>query len=675
MSRLHTSKALLWGLLPLILAISGCSSSGVATTPSAPTEPVLATFGTEQFTVSQFEERFSRASGSREAAADSSQEAYADFLSRFVDYRLKVLAGREAGLDAHPDVVSEIEQYRTNLARPYLLEQTVIDPLVRFLYERQREVVDASHILMQVAPNAPANDTLAAYNRLVAALDSVRAGMPFGTAAERFSEDPSARSQGPGSQGRLGYFTAGDMVDEFEDFAYSTPVGEFSPIFRTRFGYHAMFVHDRRPTPADIRVAHIMVTPPGEEQGHQDFARLRLEGFIDSVRAGVPFEELAANFSDDPGSGGRGGDLGWIPFSAPIVEPFKSTAFGLTEPGQLSEVIQTQFGYHLIKLLERRERPTFEQAYNDLKNLASRSQRAQNAQNRLADDVLTAQNATFDIPYLTRVFVETPYDSLMARMARGTVEGVDYARPLVSFADSVYTFGDVQSFMRTQRVAREENPVTMAEKVLRDMARTKAIDFEASRLESRDPAFAALMNEFRDGLVLFKLMEDSVWTAAQNDSLGLQRHFEANASRYVFPDRHRIVSLTSSSDSLLTELAQHITEGRLTFSGIAEHLGEQSGMVRVDTAFVSGTSGSIFDRAVVRQPGEFVGPLSHRGQRIVLFNDGIEPSRAKTFAEARAEVISEYQQVLEGSLMQRLRARYNVQMRPENLVHVFQSAP
>jgi len=674
MSRLHSPKALLWGLLPLILAISGCSSSGVATSPGGSSEPVLATFSNEQLTVSTFEERFSRASGSREAAADSSHAAFADFLTRFVDYRLKVIAGREAGLDQHPDVVSEIEQYRTNLARPYMLEQEVIDPLVRFIYERQREVVDASHILMQVGPNAPANDTLAAYNRLVAALDSVRAGMPFGTAAERFSEDPSARSQGPGSQGRLGYFTAGDMVDEFEDFAFATPVGETSPIFRTRFGYHAMFVHDRRETPADIRVAHIMVTPSGDEEGHHQFARLRLEGFIDSVRAGVPFEELAANFSDDPGSGGRGGDLGWIPFSAPIVEPFKSTAFSLTEPGQLSDVIQTQFGYHLIKLLERRERPTYEQAYNDLKALASRSQRAQTAQNRLADSVLEAQNVRFDIPYLTRFFAETPYDSLMARMARGTVQGIDYARPLVSFADSVFTFTHVQQFMRTQRVGREENPVTMAETVLRDMARSKAIDFEASRLETRDPSFAALMNEFRDGLVLFKLMEDSVWTAAQNDSLGLIRHYEANASRYIFPDRHRIVSLTSTSDSLLTVLAQHITEGRLTYSGIAAHLGDQSGMVRIDTAFVSGTSGSIFDRAVVRQPGEFVGPLPHRGQRVVLFNDGIEPSRAKTFAEARAEVISEYQNVLESTLMERLRARYNARLHPENLVHVFQHA-
>ena len=257
------SLLLLTALLTSATLIVGCSGSRTAAVPAGADDPsVVAVIDGEPLTLDEFETRYARASGGAAVAADDSLEAYRDFLQRYVNFRVKVKAARDAGLDESDEVLSEIRTYRTNLARPYLIEREVLEPLVREVYDRRQETIDASHILIRVGPVPTPADTLAAYEKLVMVLDSVRAGTDFGDLAVRHSEDPSAQREGrPGYRGRLGFFEAGRMVQEFEDVAYETPVGEVSDIFRTQFGYHILQVNERRENVAPVQVAHIMIVP------------------------------------------------------------------------------------------------------------------------------------------------------------------------------------------------------------------------------------------------------------------------------------------------------------------------------------------------------------------------------------------------------------------------------
>ena len=114
--------------------------------------------------------------------------------------------------------------------------------------------------------------------------------------------------------------------------------------------YQANLDKMRRPEEAHLR--HILVTlEPGADDAAEKAARARIERVLAEARAGADFGELAATNSDDP-SGPKGGDLGFVERQR-LVTPFGDAAFAL-RPGEISEIVRTQFGYHVIKLEARR---------------------------------------------------------------------------------------------------------------------------------------------------------------------------------------------------------------------------------------------------------------------------------------------------------------------------------
>ncbi len=672
-SILRTRPIGLAWLIFIVGLAAGCSSSSRTTVPIEANDPnVVAVYGGDVLTLDEFETRYTRAVGSRQAAAEDSLSEYQDFLERYVNFRLKVEAATEAGIRDSREVQEEIQTYRGNLARPYLLEEEVIEPIVQQIYDRQQELIDVSHILLRVNPAASPEDTLAVYRRLEAVRDSALQGVEFGELAMRHSEDPSARGRedGVGYRGRLGYFTAGRMVEPFETFAYETPEGDISPIFRTRFGYHILYVHDRREAVPDVRLAHILLRP--ETTAEDSVAtQSAIQELKDRIAAGESFEDLAKEHSADTQSGVRGGDIGFISFDAPIHPSFKDPAFALEEPGDVSDVIETPYGYHIIQLKERREHKSFDDSYEELKELASRLPRMQAAEEELARDILAQHNASVDTSFVEEVFKNVPADSVFARLERKTLLDHTLVHPAVTIGDSTYTLEDVANYMATAQLDRSADSERGLWTILDGFLLQAAIDYEASRLEKRDAEFARIMDEFRDGLILFKFMEDSVWTAAEQDTLALEAYYESHQSEYWWPERTRVISLHSKSDSLLNVLGERLDGGASLQALFASFEADTLNTVRVDTMMVSAATESVYDRALELDEGEHTEPVSYRNGYILLVNDGVEGSRPKTFDEARTQVVSDYQTIVEDRLIERLRNRYNVHTFPDRLAGAF----
>ena len=658
--------------LTLVLVI-GCGTSGRSALPPEADNPnVVAVYADEVLTIDEFEERYARSVGGHEVAVNDSLAEYQDFLERYVNFRLKVEAATEAGIPNSAEIRNEIQTYRANLARPYLLEEEVIEPIVRQLYERRQELLDVSHILVRVDPTAAPQDTLAAFRELEAIRDSAAQGVDFGELAIRHSEDPSARAgEGRvGNAGRLGYFTAGRMVEPFETYAYLTPEGEVSPVFRTRFGYHILYVHDRMDAVPDIRLGHIMLRPrPTAEDSAATLEKI--EDLKARIDAGESFEELAKEHSVDLQSAPRGGDIGFISFDAPIHPSFKDPAFALEEIGDVSDVIQTSYGYHIIKLTDRREPQTFDEAYDELKELAARLPRMQEAEEELAQEVLEQQNATIDSAYVRSVLADVPTDSVFTRLAMLDLPAEALDSTIVSIGDSTYTLRDVSEHLATTSVARTGTKDDRIRAILNGFVQEAAIDYEAAQLEARDAEFARIMEEFRDGLVLFEFMEDSIWTAAEQDTLALEAYYSAHADEYWWPERTRVISLQSSSDSLLNAVTVRLDEGASLSALVAEIKADTLSSIRVDTMMIGEPTESVYDNALGLSEGEHTKPLNFRNGYILLINDGVEEARAKTFEEARTQVVSDYQVILEDRLIERLRDRYNAHTFPNRLVAAF----
>ncbi len=672
--------ALCAALLGAALLAAGCGSTLTPLQRAATKDPAtVAVFAEQTLTLPAFEAQYARSVGGRTAAQDDSLGAYQDFLERYVNFRLKVIEGLHAGYDRDPAILQEINGYRASFAKPYLLDKSVVNPIIADLYERSREMVDVSHILLRVGPDAPPADTLAAYNEMIALRDSARQGVDFGDLAFRHSQDPSAQRAAPGDpghRGRLGFFTAGRMVEPFERMAYRTPAGEVSPVFRTQFGYHLLYVHDRQPAVPEVRVSHLMLRPEGATAADSAKTLEDLQALKRRLEAGESFSDLAREYSVDKVSAERGGDLGFLRYdNTQILKVFREAAFGLDSLNTVSDVLITPYGYHLLTITERKERGTLDDEYESLKQMASKLPRTREAELQLAADLRTQYAARVDSTTLLDAVAPVPFDSLMIVLGGAHLPDSVLARPFASLGDSTYTLRRLTAFVADHRIQRMDSKDQQLWKTVDTFLDQSALAYEAAQLEARDDEFRAIMDEFRDGLILFRLMEDSVWSAAAQDSAALAAYFEAHRDAYQFPERTRIVEVYSRSDSLLQAVAARLDEGLGLDALAAEWAQDTTGTVSLDTMLVAGKTNSVFDYALPLDEGAHTTLIPYRQGYVVLVRQGQVPARPKTLDEARTEVVNDYQQVLEDRLVERLRRKYHVLTFPERLARAFTEPP
>ena len=656
------------------LFLSACAQSAPVTNqPSIPdSDPVVAVIDGRPIPMSEFEKQYLRSSGFGYEPVTDTLAAYQDFLERYVDFRLKVLEAREAGYHELDDLKKEIQGYRNQLARPYLLDQEVTEPLIEEMYARRMEIVEASHILLRLGPNAAPADTMAVYMRMASLADSLQLGADFGILAYKYSEDPSAsRPEGsPGHGGYLSSFGGGKMVKPFEDAAYETNPGEVSPIFRTQFGYHILKVHSRRPMPVGISIAHILIQMRGNTAADSANALARMHEVQDRLASGEDFGIVAKDLSDDRASAPQGGLFQDLAYDAGLPDVIIETAYSLDE-GELSDVVDSPFGSHLIKLIAYIPHPSYEDAHDEIKAQVSRLPRAKEAEKQFAMATRRALGQSADST-LIKTWAETMApDSLFRALSGDGFDDVTQTSPIATLGDSTYTVRRFTSFLSTVASPPTRDPLSFIWASLDLFLNDAAIQYRIEELEAVDPGYSQTMHQFREGLILFRLMEDSVWTAASVDSTGLEIFYNEHAESYLYGDRTRVISITSNSDSLLQMLVDAVRAGKTLDDGIVEALLDSTYTVRVDTTMIEGATDSIFDQILEREPGEITDPVSYNRGFIALYHDGIDPARQQTFEEARSRAVNGYQEILEKKLLERLRDKYGVRVYPDRLHMAF----
>ena len=645
--------------LVLLVAVAGCSGAR----PDAPAlgadgTPIVASWMADTLTLAEFDAEFAAADGALADTVQTPLERRLDFLDRYVDFRLKVLAARQAGYDRDSSYVAEVADYRDQLAGPYFTDRQVLDGIVRDIYDKQAEEVEASHILLLLSPAE--RDTADVYARLVALRDSIEASqIAFADAARRYSEDPSAqRPQGqPGSGGELGYLTGGRTVLPFEDAAYDTPVGEIAGPVRTQFGVHLLQVTDRRPARAEIGARHILIRT--DSTVTPDSARAVIEGLRARVLAGESFEDLAREYSQDPGSGARGGDLGTFG-RGQMVPPFEAAAFALEAVGDVSEPVESRFGVHLIQLTSLGERPSFEEALPAIRQQALRLPRTALRRQAIGRETIEQAGGTYDEALVRQAVTQYGDGGAAQLLSEGFGDYSD--RAFATVGDSTYTLADLLPTLRQLRQGLPHPEGQMIE-AARAFVDEQGAELALAQLEDRDPEFARVFKSYADGVLLFRIAEDSVWTPAKEDVAGLRRVYDADPGAYRWPQRRRVLAFRAPTDSLLLALADQI-DGGMTAAQAYERMSDD---VRRDTLFVSDSTGTGLDQVLGLSVGQKTGIVMERGRRTLYLLDGIEAPRTKTFEEARAELISVYQDQVEDAWERRLRERYDATTYPDRV--------
>lgn len=666
---MYKSHLIILGILFLFLI--GCSPKY--------SELVVAKIGDNQLKLGEYEKFYIKNTGSYDIAKNSSRKEREDFLELLVKYRLKLQDAYDKNLLSDPEIIEELKDYRASLASTYLLDKDLVEPSLKKIYNRMKEEIRASHILIRVDQNASPEDTLKAYTKAMELIERINKGEDFGNLAYEYSEDPSAKQ----NRGDIYYFTTGQLIPQFEDAVYEMKVGEVTqkPI-RTSFGYHVVKVTDRGPAKGSVRVRHIMVRFNSSQPDSADSAAAygRIMAIQESLKLGADFAQLAKKHSEDGGSATNGGDLGFFQRRR-WIQSFDEAAFKL-KPGEISPIVRTPYGFHIIKCDSIKPVPSYEELKPEIQR-TFQSQRYNDAYNAYIENLKKKIGYTFyenvfenfvSLLDSTDTTTDSSWDSSVTEDVRNGIilqvgtrnVDVDYVIKTLSTRPD---FRDI--YLKKSELLKRVSKI--GEIVLLE---------EASKdLEKQYPEFLNLMKEYQDGVVLYKAEQMEVWDKLSINDSSMREFFNNNREKFMHPDRVNYSEIYVLSDTLAEKIYNELINGA-NFEELAEKYNEEPELKQNKGAhgFVSVDESELAEIAWEMEIDQISKPIyTQEGGYSIIKVNAKEESREKSFEEAGIELSNAFQEYeqkrLESEWLERIKQKYPVQKFPDVLEKAFLEPP
>ncbi|WP_438966394.1 peptidylprolyl isomerase [Flavobacterium sp.] len=593
---------------------------------------------------------------------DNSQKDLDVYFDLFLGYKLKVNKAYKIGLNNSVKYQNELKSYRTQLAKNYTNDSKVTQNLIEEAYERGLVEIKASHILIMVDANASPEDTLIAFNKIKRIKANIDGGKSFEDAAVDFSEDPSAKD----NKGNLGYFSVFRMVYDFENQAYKTPKGKVSEPFRTSFGYHIIKVNDIRTSQGEVTASHIMiVNKPGEDE---DVAKKTIDDIYQKYKQGETFEALAQQYSDDKSSSSKGGVLQRFGTGQLSSEEFEETAFGLKNPGDVSEPFKSQYGWHIVKLIEKHPVKTFEESKFEIENKIKRDDRSRVITSTLNEKLKAKYPVKTDKVFYDRLksYIPDEYYKQTWTVSKEQMEG--YNRDLLTIDNKAKISGVtfINFVLDQQKVSHSIKPIgTLVDNLYQKFVERELANYYDQNLESEFEEFKFVMNEYREGLLLFDLMEREIWERSKTDTIGQQQFYLENQKNYQWKERMVTdIYSSTSKDDLLKALKYAKNKKSVDF--IKEKLNTKE---NVKIMVQSGTyeqGDKIIPKGIAFEKG--ISDVVQVGEYYFFANTSkVLPAQAKELSEAKGKVINDYQQALEANWVNELKKEVTIKVNNEVL--------
>lgn len=670
----------------LALAMTACFSISFAAdsgggktkskTKTNKKDPALLVFpGKDTVYKSDFEYVYQKNNGGWDAVKAHTQAQYKEYLALYINFKRKVLEAEANGLQNADAFKTEFEGYRKQLAQPYLVDKSSQEELIHEAYDRGKEIVAARHILIAVGPDAPADDTLKAFNKALAIRDSIMShGKDFGDMAARHSTDPSAKS----NKGDLGYFSVFDMVYPFESGAYSTKVGEVSKPVRSTFGYHLIKVYDRVPNTGKKTAAHIIIrVGPQYTAKTEEQAKTMIAEIHQKLKAGGDWTELCEKYSDDPNTAKKGGLLG----QGRLIPEMENVKRNLGA-GQYSEPFSTSFGHHIIKVTEVEPIKSFDESSAELKSRIARDARSTLSRERLIARVKKDYGYQQFPDGIAKLIKRIDEKGAAGVYTKGFLRPEDstygdiFNLPVYSIGkDPDKRTGTVKSYldwyMSVHKGFEGATTQQVTDKLLPMYIESEMLAYEEQQLPKKYREYRELLKEYRDGILLFTLTEDKVWRKAVEDTTGLRKYYEDNKAKFMAGERVVVTEYISEKRPMIEEVQKLLAAGK-TEKQIDEEVNKSSALnIRIRTqTYEKGKSES---EAMMfgQQPG-FKSDILELGRafRILVLQENL-PAGQKSFDDAKSECITQYQNFLEAEWLKELESKYPVEVKDKVLEKLY----
>jgi len=617
-------------------------------------DQVILTIDNHNITKAEFLRIYSK----NNAKNNPDSKSVREYMEMFINYKLKVIEAEHQGFDTVSSFVSEFKNYRDQLSKPYLEDKTTTDNLMHEAYERMKSEVRCRHIFIKLNIYPAPEDTLKAYKKAMEAREKLLKGEPWDSVMVKYTEDKNYLRNND-----IGYFTAFQTVYLYEEAAFALKKGEISIPVRTNRGYYIIQLIDRRPSRGEIKVAHIMVAfPENAKPDEIDSAHKKIENIYLRLNSGEKFEDLAKKYSDDKRSADKGGELNWFGVGQMIPE-FENAAFSLFKDGDYSVPIRSSFGWHIIKRIASRPLASFEERKDFIKQHIQTDERIQRGKLAVIEKVkkkynfkdhpekLKALKSILD----TSIFKGT-WDKAKADALKNEI--------LFTLGNNSYSVKDLADYIVTNnRIHKIISIDVLVDMMYKDYVNAKIVEYENNHLEEEYPEFRYLVQEYHDGILLFNLMEQKIWTQAAKDTVGLEKYYNDHIDVYKWGKRVDALVVTSPNKSLIDEaykLAPDFNSGIIKGKDILFKVCKDSVKACINvTESLFEKGDNLFLDSIGWEPG-ISEIILKEGKYGFFVKKGTKEPGQKTLQDAKGTCIADYQLYLEQQYISELRKKYKI---------------
>ncbi|WP_041779212.1 peptidylprolyl isomerase [Belliella baltica] len=655
--------------ITLLILVYSCSPKTTVTQEeNQASSPVsLLTIGNEEVFADEFLHILSKNRGFQNKESKISESEFEETFDLFVNFKLKVKEAENEGLAEVDEFQKEFSMFKEDLIRPFLIKNSLQEGELMKAYNRMQEVVKASHILLQFPSNANEADSIAVFRMAEKLKSRSEEGADFNELALEYSDDPSALE----NKGSLGYFTALQMVHQFEDAAYTLQTGQISDPILTGYGYHIIKLEDRKPNPGEIRVSHILVRTPANDPVSEERALRKVQDiYTELQKSESVWEDVCKMYSEDMGTKNTGGLLPWISIGSVIPE-FERTAFNLVEIGEISPPVKTPYGYHIIRLEEKKPLASFEEMEEVIKSKTLRDSRSTLIQSQVIaiqksrysfeenDSLLDTLSGTFKVNSKNDAFEliqNKPWIDEMIVKIRGEERSVRDLMDFMNNSDQIVRIGNSDYFTSWYNKFVE---VSLNEA-------------EEQDLEANNKEYQLILKEYRDGILLFSLMNQKVWQKALEDSIGQIEFYEKNKEKYQWQERVEALIIKMGKENKTANVRKFLADKKYQ-SNLETRLdntflNDDPLAFTVENNIFEMDSHPILSRAI---PNKAFQEVSLEGKTYFILLGRIIPAGQKKFEETRGKVIQDYQEFLDKSLISSLKNNYIIRVNEDEKRRIY----
>ena len=639
------------------LLLGLCSLWAVSTVAQ---DEVMVTIGDKPVYASEFEYIYTKNSA---AGSVPNKQPLEEYLDLFINFKLKVVAAENEGLDTTAAFKSELKGYRNQLAAPYLTDKAEAERLLQEAYKRKQENVKIAHIAFKLPDNPTAADTLAAYQKAMDVRSSIlsknkKKRVAFDVAARTYSDDPTVAD----NNGVLGWVSVFRYLYPLESAAYNTPVGEISMPVRTHFGYHLVKVLERVPSAGEVLTSHIMLFTSKEDESVNQRAAFLIDSLSQRLKAGDDFVTLVRNYSQDRGSTVRDGQLPWFGKGEMASTEYEDVAFSLGK-GEVSEPFRSAYGWHIVQLQDKRPVRQLAELRDDMMRNVERDSRGK----QIPQSFVNKQKAKYAYEANESAWhVIYPFAAKMDMTETAFIDSVSALQILLFRVEGKeYTTADWAAFLKSHsRKVSQAIPEEAVKGRIADYVKEVLTERADMDLPSEYVDFRNLLNEYHDGILLFEVSNREVWERASKDTEGMKKYFAEHRTDYAWTEPHYkgcvIYCKDKSSFKAAKAIAKYTDMDSLE-TYLSRRLNDSIQYVKLERGLYVKGNNPVVDKQVFK-----TGKYTPSEEYPYVFVKGIlQKDLPDSYEDVRGVLIADYQQYLEKEWVKRLRETYPVVINEE----------